>query len=325
MILVTGASGFLGQHVLEALAQQPLPVVGLYHSRSPQIQFANLTWKKCDLLDIFAVEDIMREATYVYHCAAIVSYDPAMKDKMIRENVAATANVVNAALEAGVKRLIHVSSIAALGQTPVHSFETMISEETHWEESKANSAYAESKFQSEMEVWRAMAEGLNAAIVNPGIILGEGDWNKGSARLMDIVYKEFPWFTEGITSWVDVKDVAAAMILLMNSDISEERFIISGGNFAHKDIFTRMARALKRRPPFKQATPFMTEIVWRAEFFKSRLAGKEATITKETARSAQRKSNYDNSKFPAAFPGFQYQGIDDTIARMAAAFLKSQH
>lgn len=322
MILVTGASGFLGQHLLEALAHQPLPVVGLYNGNLPKVSYPNLTWKQCDLLDIFAVAEVMREATYVYHCAAIVSYDARVREEMIRKNVATTAHVVDAALEANVTKLIHVSSIAALGRTPMQNTETSISEETHWEESKANSAYAESKFQSEMEVWRAMAEGLNAAIVNPGVILGEGDFDKGSSRLMQIVYKEFPWFTDGVTSWVDVKDVVAAMIQLMESDISEERFIISAGNFSYLDVFTKMAHALNRRPPHKLATPLMTEVVWRAEVLKSRLAGKESTITKETARSAQAKYYYNNDKFSHQFPGFSYRSLEDTIARMAAAFLK---
>jgi dihydroflavonol-4-reductase len=323
LILVTGASGFLGRHLLEALAQQPLPVLGLYNSRAPEIQLPNLTWKQCDLLDPFAIEDCMKGVTHVYNCAAIVSFDPALKTKLIEENVAATSNVVNAALDANVTKLIHVSSVAALGRT-LQNGEANIHEETHWEDSKENSAYAESKYLSEMEVWRAMAEGLNAAIVNPGIILGEGDWTKGSARLMQIVYDEFPWFTNGINSWVDVKDVASAMVLLMNSDVSEERFIINGGNFSYKEVFTKMANALNRRPPFKEATPFMTEIVWRAELFKSRLGNKEATITKDSARTAQHKYFYSQDKFINHFPEFQYTPFDDTIQRMAKAF-RSTH
>jgi dihydroflavonol-4-reductase len=320
LILVTGASGFLGRHLLEALAHQPLPVVGLYNSRAPETNRPNLTWKQCDLLDPYAVEACLDGITHIYHCAALVSFDPAHKKKLIEENVAATANIANAALEAEVQKLIHVSSVAALGRT-LQNGAASINEETHWEESKANSAYGESKYLAEMEVWRAMAEGLNAAIVNPGIILGEGDWTKGSARLMQIVYDEFPWFTNGINAWVDVKDVAAAMVLLMDSDISEERFIISGGNFSYKEVFTKMATALERRPPFKEASPFMTEIVWRAELLKSRLAGTEATITKDSARAAQSLSFYSNEKFLEQFPQFRYATLDDTVQRMASVFL----
>ena len=135
MILVTGASGFLGRHLLEALAQQPLPVLGLYNSRAPEVNFPNLIWRQCDLLDPYAIEDCMKGITQVYHCAAIVSFDPAFKTKLIEENVAATSNVVNAAMEANVQKLIHVSSTAALGRT-LQNGESSISEETHWEEAQ---------------------------------------------------------------------------------------------------------------------------------------------------------------------------------------------
>lgn len=326
MILVTGASGFLGQHLLQALATQPLPVVALYNSRKPEVlSQGNISWKQCDLLDVFAVEEVMKDITRVYHCAAVVSFDARKKDLMIQGNVAATANVVNAALDAGVEKLVHVSSIAALGRTAeATSPGAQINEDTHWEESKANSAYAESKFQSEMEVWRAMAEGLNAAIVNPAIILGEGDWNSGSANLMQIVYDEFPWYTEGINAWVDVKDVVAAMVMIMDSDISDERYIVSAGNFGYKEVFTEMALALNRKPPHKKASAWMTEIVWRMEVLKSRIAGKQVTISKESARTAQTRCNYSNEKLPAHFPAFKYRTLKDTVSRMAAAFLSDK-
>lgn len=299
-------------------------MVALYNSRKPEAAPApGITWKQCDLLDVFAVEAVMQGITQVYHCAAVVSFDPRKKEDMIRNNVNSTANVVDAALDAGVEKLVHVSSIAALGRT-AEALSTEITEDTHWEEGKANSAYAESKFRSEMEVWRAMAEGLNAAIVNPAIILGEGDWNSGSANLMQIVYKEFPWYTDGVNAWVDVKDVVAAMILIMNSDITDERYIISAGNFAYKEVFTGMAQALKRKPPYKHASSWMTEIVWRMEVLKSRLANRQVTISKESARTAQTRCYYSNEKMKRDFPGFSYHALNDTLERMAAAFLKDQ-
>lgn len=322
LILVTGASGFLGFHLLDLLTKQPVQVIALYHSRKPQQQYPNVTWKSCDLLDIVAIDEVMKGITHIYHCAATVSFDPRLEQKMITDNVAVTANVVNAALAYPIERFIHVSSIAALGRTANMDKNSLISEDTHWEESKHNSAYAQSKYYAEMEVWRGMAEGLNAAIINPGIILGEGDWEKGSAKLMQVVYKEFPWYTQGINAWVDVKDVAIAMLQLMNSAITEERYIISVGNFSYLEIFSAMAEALNKKPPFKLASPFMSEIVWRAELIKSMLAGKEITISKSSARTAQTKSYYNNQKFLQQFPAFTYRPINGSIARMAQAFIK---
>lgn len=322
MILVTGASGFLGQHLLQALAQGNQQVRALYHSRAQQVSHANIQWQSCDLLDLFAVADAMKGIDKVYHCAATVSFDSRQRNQLIDNNINATTHVVNAALEAGIQKLIHVSSIAALGRSQVKEKGTLldIDETTYWEEDKNNSAYAESKYHAEMEVWRAMAEGLPAVIVNPPVMLGEGDFSRGSAHLMQVVDQEFPWYTSGVNAWVDVQDVVKAMCLLMESEISEERYIISAGNYSYREVFTMMADALGKRPPYKRAGAWMTEMVWRLEVLKSRLSNKPATISKETARTAQLDCRYDNSKFLRAFPEFTYERLETTIRRMAAAY-----
>jgi dihydroflavonol-4-reductase len=326
LILVTGASGFLGTHLLKALAHQPLPVRALYNSRMPAYSAPHVTWQSCDLLDIFAVEEVMKGVTKVYNCAAIVSFDPRDHRRMIDANTQASANVVNVMLEQGVGRLLHVSSIAALGRGMVSQSDenALISEETYWEDSKYNSAYAISKNNAEMEVWRGIAEGLNAVIVNPSVILGEGDWSRGSAHLMEIVYNEFPWYTSGVGGWVDVQDVVRAMMMLMDADVQEQRFILNQGNYGFAEMFTKMALALNRKPPFKKASKWMTELLWRVMLLKSRLQKKESTITKETARTAQSKCYYDNSKLLKQFPSFGYTPIDVTISRMAQSFLRDK-
>ncbi|MFT4062069.1 MAG: NAD-dependent epimerase/dehydratase family protein [Edaphocola sp.] len=324
MILVTGASGFLGLHLLRALAQGAEPVRALYHSTPPTVQYSNVSWQACNLLDVYAVEEAMQGVDKVFHCAATVSFSGSEAAKMIDDNVLATQHVVDTAVAFGVARLIHVSSVAALGRAVADENSGIITEDTHWTESKANTAYAQSKFMAEMEVWRAMAEGLNAAIVNPSIILGEGNWDKGSANLMRVVDKEFPWYTTGVTGWVDVQDVAAALVLLMYSNVVEERYILSAGNFSYKEIFTLMAHALGRKPPSQLASPLMTEVVWRTEVFKAWLTGKKTAVTKETARTAQTKCFYGNEKFLEQFPSFTYTPIETTIARMATAFLSEK-
>lgn len=326
MILVTGASGFLGGHLLEALQDQPLPVRALYHSHAPATRYAAVSWQQCNLLDIYDVAAAMKGITHIYHCAGIVSFDPRRKHSVIQENTAMTAHVVNAALDQQVERMIHVSSIAALGRGIPSGAEGVLhfDEDTEYEEHAQNSSYAQGKFRAEMEVWRGMAEGLSAAILNPSVILGEGNWEEGSANLMKIVYSEFPWYTTGINGWVDVKDLVRAMLLLMQSPVNEERFILNNGNYAYLDIFTKMAKALNRKPPHQKAGSFITEIVWRLEYLRSMIAGKTITISKETARTAQLKCKYDNKKFLKLFPDFQYTEIDRTIQRMAAAFLKDR-
>jgi len=273
---------------------------------------------RCDLLDIFEVEEAMAGITEVYHCAAIVSFDPKMRDAMIHFNTESTVNIVNQALEQGIRKLVHVSSVAAIGRTGDALKE--ITEEEEWGESKYNSAYAISKYMAETEVWRAIGEGLNAVIINPGIILGAGDWNTGSAQLMKVADKEFPFYTQGVNGWVDAVDVVRIMTLLMAADTEAERFIVCAGNIPYRDIFTMMATALQKRPPRYLANSFVTGMVWRWSTLQQRLTGRHPVITKETAASAQGFSYYNNQKLLQAFPAFRYTAIKATIENMARSY-----
>ena len=323
MILVTGASGFLGNHLLAELIKQSVPIRALYHKRRPEWQHPLVEWCACDLLDTYAVAEIMKDIDTVFHCAAIVSFEHNDQHRVIEHNRMATAHVVDEALDAGVRRLIHVSSIAALGRAHVGT--GTINEESHWQESTANSAYAQGKYYAEMEVWRGMAEGLNAAIVSPGIILGEThNWNEGSAALIRTAYNELAWYTEGVNGWVDVKDVARAMVMLMQSDIEEERFILTEGNHTYRDVFTLMAQALGKKAPYKKASKLASGLLWRLMALKKIFTGKRSSITRETARTAQTKCFYDNSKWLEAMPAFHFTPIQETIQRMATAFLQAQ-
>ncbi|OSZ82957.1 3-beta hydroxysteroid dehydrogenase [Chitinophagaceae bacterium IBVUCB1] len=322
MILVTGASGFLGRHLVRLLSAQGHTVRALYHSNPPADDMINLprvSWQRYDLLDIYDVEAAMQGVTDLYHCAAVVSFHPQDKERMLHFNVESTANIVNQAIEQGIRKLAYISSIASLGRSEGSK---EITEEEQWEESKYNSVYSYSKHSAELEVWRGQAEGLDAVIVNPAVILGEShQWDDGSARLMKVAYQEFPFYTTGINGWVDVQDVASITYQLMQSPVSGERFILCEGNHSYQHIFTRMANALGKKPPRIKATWWMTELVWRWEMLKHRITGKKITITKETARTAQKQNFYNNTKLSAYLPHFAYTPIQHTIERMAKAYL----
>jgi dihydroflavonol-4-reductase len=322
MILLTGASGFLGQHLLHYLSANGSNVRALYNNQAPSASLRTLPgveWLKYDLLDIYAVEEAMHGIDEVYHCAAIMSFHPKKREEMLHFNAESTANIVNQALEQGIRKMVHISSVAALGRQPENVKE--IGEEEQWEESRGNSAYGMSKYQAEMEVWRGIGEGLHAVIVNPGIILGEGNWDKGSSQIMKTVYKEFPFYTEGVNAWVDVQDVVKICCMLMDSDVEAERFIISAGNATYKDILVMMAKALGKKAPGMKANTFMTGAVWRYERFKSLLNGSDTLITKETSRNAHSKSYYNNGKLLKLFPDYSYNSPEAAIKRMAEAFL----
>jgi len=321
MILVTGASGFLGQYLVRFLAQQGCNVRALYHEHAPDTTLSRLTgieWQQCDLLDIISVDEAMQGISHVYHCAAKVSYNPAEQENMLHFNTESTINIVNAALEAGITKMVHVSSVAALtaGDDP----NAPITEANEWNNNRFNTAYGLSKFLSEMEVWRGIGEGLNAVIVNPGIILGAGDYTRGSAQIMQMAYNEFPYYTNGATAWVDAEDVVTAMYRLMNSTLHTERYILSSGTYSYRHIVTQMAERLGRKAPHIHAGPALTGLVWRTYAVKKLLTGKAPLITKATARTAANISDYSNEKILSALPGFRFTDIAVSIQKMANSY-----
>jgi dihydroflavonol-4-reductase len=325
MILVTGASGFLGQHLVQSLAAKGSPVRALYNNTPPPAQLQNLegvSWLRADLLDVYDVETAMQGITHVYHCAAIISFQPAEQEKMLHFNPESTANIVNQALEQGITKMVYISSIAALGKGTIDKPE--ITEEEQWGESNYSSAYGVSKYLAETEVWRGIGEGLNAVIINPGIMLGEGNFKEGSTELISIAYKEFPFYTKGVTAWVDVQDVVNAACELMASANEAERYILSCGNFPYREIFNMMAASLGKKPPRFYANTFLSGLVWRFGKLQSVL-GKKPAITRETARSANTQSYYSNHKLLAALPHFSYTPMPETIERVAKTFLKTNH
>ena len=309
-ILVTGAAGLVGNELTKQLLAKGYKVNAIYHSTPVNISHPNLIVKQCDILDTTSLEEIMQNITHVYHCAAIVSFDPKDRKRLFKINVEGTENIVNACISANVQKLIHVSSVSALGR--IRDGET-VTEQMNWTEETSNSIYGKSKYLGELEVWRGIGEGLKAAIVNPSTILGGDNWEGGSTALFKSAYNEFKYYTEGISGFVDVRDVARAMILLMNSKISGQRFILSAENLSYKEIFFSMAKCFEKKPPQKNVTPLLAEIVWRLEAIKSAITGKKHLLTKETARTAQSTVKYDNSKILNALPGFHFIPVADTI------------
>lgn len=311
MILVTGGAGLLGNALIEELLLSGKYVRAIYNKTKPAgLTHENLEWVQCDILDVVGLEEYMKDVDQVYHCAAIVTFNPGRRQEMFKVNIEGTANVVNACLDAGVKKMLFVSSVAALGR--IRENET-VNETMNWTEETSNSAYGHSKYLAEMQVWRGIGEGLDAVMVNPVIILGPGDWNSGSSKIFKTVYDEFPWYTNGITGFVDVRDVVKAMIELMNSGISAERFIISAENRSYRDVFNLIANAFGKKPPYRQVTPGLAKMVWRIEAIKSFFTGKDPLVTKETTATALARVNFDNSKLKKFLPGFTYRTIEESI------------
>jgi dihydroflavonol-4-reductase len=322
MVLVTGGSGLLGGYLLRELLREGEKVKALYRTRYSSLlteeELNAIDWIKGDIFDVVLLEELCRECSEVYHCAGMVSFNPSRKDEMMKINVQGTANVVNASIAGNVKKLVHVSSVSALGRKRDGM---TVTEESRWSEENNLSNYGKSKHLAEVEVWRGISEGLNAVIVNPTIILGVGDWNDSSASTFKNAYQEFPWYTKGISGFVYATDVARAMIALMRSDISEERFIITAENLPYREIFNMMAKNFSKKPPHRAASKILAALVWRLERLKSLFTGIDPLLTKETAETARMKVYYDGSKFRRSLPGFSYMPIDEAIAECCREYL----
>jgi dihydroflavonol-4-reductase len=317
MVLVTGGSGLVGNELIKTLLADGISVRATYNSTPLQHQSSDKFFPiKCDILDTEGMFEAMQGVQQVYHCAGMVSFNPKKKQQVFDININGTINVVNSSIDAGVEKLLFVSSIAALGRMREG---VLITEEMNWTEETSNSNYGKSKYLAEMEVWRGIAEGLKAVIVNPSLILGAGDWSKGSSGIFKSAYNEFPWYSEGVSGFVYVKDVVKAMRLLMDSDISGERFIVNATNAPFRQVFELMAKGFNKKPPHRRVTPFIAGLVWRLEKLKSMFNGKEPLLTKETASTAQAKVQFDNRKLLQALPGFSYTSLEQSIEETCAA------
>jgi dihydroflavonol-4-reductase len=325
-ILITGATGFVGSYLTRYLVQQGYTnIIALRRPTSRMDLVApvadKVQWAEGDILDVPFLDEILRGGIdYIYHCAAVVSFDPRNREEMYAINGTGTANIVNAALEYGIEKLVHVSSIAAIGR---NERVPNVSEQTKWQRSPLNTHYAISKYQAEQEVWRGIAEGLTAAIVNPSVILGAQFWSEGTGKLFEQVWCGLRFYTEGGTGYVDVRDVVRFMVLLMESPIQSERFILSAEDKMYKKAFEEIAQVLEKKPATIAVTPFLRALAWRVEWLKSRFTGKSPLITKETARISAKVFYFNNQKSLNTFPTFKYNPISTTIQETGDLFKKT--
>jgi nucleoside-diphosphate-sugar epimerase len=335
MILVTGGTGLVGAHLLYKLVSDNETVRAIYrterklenvkkvfscYTQAYQELFNKIEWVKADILDIPALDDALTNVIYVYHCAAFVSFEPDKYQLLRHTNIDGTANVVNLCITNAVKKLCYVSSIATVGN-PLKN--EAITEETHWNPEADNSVYAITKYGAEMEVWRGTQEGLDAVIINPGVILGAGIWRYGSGVLFKKIHKGITYYTSGSIALVSVKDVTAIMVQLLKSDIKNERYILVAENWSYKSFLQTTANALQVKPPKKLAKPWLLQIGWRLDWLKRRLTGKRRRLTKQLAQSLITKKNYSNTKITATL-NYNFEAVEDVIAEVATNYLK-QH
>ncbi len=314
MILVTGASGIVGHFVVKTLLEQGHKVRATRRAGSNLERLAayqdNLEWVEADVLDVTALNKAYEGVERVVHCAALVSFHQEDKKAMMAVNVEGTANMVNLALEHGVKKFVHVSSVAALGRKPGID---VIDENIAWEESDNNTNYAKSKHLGEMEVWRAHAEGLPVAIVNPSIVLGPGDWNSSSMQLFKYVKQGRMFYPAGTMNYVDVRDVAQIILLLLFNDINGERFILNAGKAPYREVFALISKYLNKPAPKIKVNTTLLTFAYVVDTIRAKLTGSRAIVTRESINLSRMDYLFDNKKVKEALH-YEFRTLEDSIA-----------
>ena len=328
---VTGATGLVGSHLLYSLLQKGYRVKALKRRQSNILQtkkafefydenaealFNQIEWIDEELLNFQSMSKAIDGCTQVYHTAANVSFSRKDRADMMHVNVGGTSNIVNLCIEKKIS-LCHVSSIAALGRNEPGCETT---ENDLWQTDKGRSAYSCSKYKAEMEVWRGIAEGLQAVIVNPAVILGPGDWTKGSSKFFSQIYGGLRFHTPGVTAFVDVRDVCRCMLQLMNEKRFGERYILTAGNLSYQTLFNMIADNLKVTKPSIAARPWMLNIAYRCACLAALLTGKNPALTKETAHSAFQKNCYSGEKIVKTL-GYEFISIEKSIEDCCRQFL----
>lgn len=311
MVLVTGGTGLVGAHLLLHLVENGDAARALYRNAATiektkslfslynkESLFEKVDWIQADIIDISSLEIAFENVEYVYHCAALISFNPKEEGLLRKINIEGTANIVNFCVAKKIKKLCFLSSISALGDLKEN--EKIITEEAEWNPEKPHSDYAISKYGAEMEIWRGQQEGLNTVIINPVIILGPGFWEQGSGKLFKRVAKGLWFYTKGVTGFIAVPDVVRIAVELMKSEYSNERYTLIAENLDFKDLLDSIADSLNVKRPSMHASPLMVNILYRIDWFISNILGQKRKLDRATAKASYAKNWYSNEKIKSA-------------------------
>lgn len=333
MILVTGGTGLVGSHLLYQLTVKNENIKAIYRTKTSfenvkkifsyytgdvNSHFSKIDWIQADITDIPSLTEAFKDVTIVYHAAALVSFEAKEYRKMRQINIDGTANIVNKCISNSVKKLCYVSSIAATGNAINNKF---VTEENEWNKESNNNGYAITKHGAEMEVWRGSQEGIDVIIINPGVILGAGFWDINTGQLFSKVAKGFSFYTEGVTGFVGVKDVAKAMIQLTQSSVKNEQFILVAENNSFREIFTLIANQFGKKPPTIRVSKTLSNILSTVDAVVTFITRKKRLITKDSVKSIHGKTYYSSEKIIKKI-GFNFKSTEEVIEEVCAIYKK---
>jgi dihydroflavonol-4-reductase len=317
MVAIIGATGLLGQHIVERFVAEGIDIVALHRPGNEGSLPAGVTRRPADILDEPSLREALDGAKSVIHAAAFVSFNPRLRKKIFEVNVEGTRHVVNTCLKLGVENLIHISSVSALGRKPGE----LITEESKWT-GDFSSDYGESKYLAELEVFRGAEEGLTVSMVNPSVILSGSQPHSSSASLFDYVWQEGPFYTKGALNYVDARDVAEAVLQLHHKPLPGEKIILSAGSVPYLDFFSQVALHFKRKPPSISISPILTYWLGWAEEVRSFLLSREPMVTRETARQASQSFLYNSSKATEKLD-MKFRSLESSISWCCEAYLRN--
>lgn len=324
MILVTGGTGLVGSHLIYQLtlennairathrADSDIERVKLlfkFYSKDFNELFKKIEWIEADLNNLSQLQDAFKDISFVYHCAAYISFDPSRYETLRRVNIRGTANIVNLCINNKIKKLCHVSSVATLGYNIKE-----IDENNYWDGNKHKSAYAISKYGAEMEVWRGVQEGVKSVIINPGVIIGPGFSKSAFGTIIKMVTNKKRFHTCGKTGYVDVRDIANIMIRLMNSKIENERYILVNKNLSYKKVIDMVSSNLgmKNKSTFVSKSKLKIALVF--DLVSSKFFNKERKLSKALYKTLTRNFNYSSKKIKKNL-NFEFTSILETFEK----------
>ncbi len=290
-ILVTGASGFLGSYIVEALLAQGHKVIALSRKQNTNSR-VNLLNIQADLNDPSSFESQLPTVNYIIHAAGKVSYDPKQSEELYRVNQKATSHLINFALDRSIEKFIYISSASTLRRS---SKEDMISENVPGSPI-FYSNYSRSKYLGEMEVRRGEAEGLSVSILNPSLIIGFGDWNKGSCNIFKKAAFGMKYYPSGNVGLVMVDDIVKVCLKIINKElVSNENILLNSETWSYKNLFENLCLNFSSQLPSIQIGKRMSYIASFLDYLKSTVDGSERLISKETIKQISQKIKYQST------------------------------
>lgn len=316
---ITGVTGLVGSYISKKITQNGGKVMALYRPQSHLQKNMNVQWVEGSLFDVLWLREILKDVDFVIHAAGKVSFNESDKALLFKNNVAATANLVDASLACGIKKFCHISSVAVFN---ANDKAQVFNENSTWDSDVSHSSYALSKYLAEQEVWRGVAEGLDAVVVNPSVILGEGNWTKSSLKLIPYIWKQPFFYPKGTINLVDVRDIADVVFQLLESSIKNERFILNAKSLSFKDFFEKVAQHLDRKAPQSPLSDGLWK-VWKTSASLFRLVSNSPIWQKASINAAVDAAVFENKKIQNSL-SFEFRNIDETIAWTCEAFKKSK-